>query len=186
MPHTFEKLEIADMILVTPKVFGDERGFFTETYKKSEFIKNGIKEEFVQDNHSKSIKNVFRGLHYQLNPKAQGKLVRCTSGNIFDVGVDLRKGSPTFGKYCGRILSEENKQMLYIPRGFAHGFVVLSEFAEVLYKADEEYSPENDRSILWNDPDIGINSDVENPTISEKDKNAPLLKDAEINFIYGG
>lgn len=182
MPFEFKKLKIAEIKLVIPKVFGDERGFFLETYKQSEFVQNGINENFVQDNHSKSTRGVLRGLHYQLNPKAQGKLVRCTKGSIFDVGVDLRKDSPTFAQWCGAVLSEENKQMLYIPQGFAHGFVVLSNDAEVLYKATDEYSPENDRSIRFDDPQINVDWGVSNPLVSDKDKNAPLLKDAELNF----
>lgn len=185
MPFEFQKQEIPEIMLVTPKVFGDERGFFMETYKKSEFIENGITEDFVQDNHSSSTKNVIRGLHYQLNPNAQGKLVRCTKGEIFDIGVDLRKNSPTFGKWCGVKLTGENKKMLYIPAGFAHGFVTLSDIAEVLYKATEEYSANNDRSIRWNDETINIDWNIDNPIISEKDKKAPFLKDAEINFKYG-
>ena len=138
----------------------------------------------MQDNHSKSTYGVLRGLHYQKNPKAQGKLVRCIKGKILDVAVDIRKGSPTFGKWVSAILSEENKHMLYVPVGFAHGFAVLSEEAEVLYKTTDEYSPEHDRGILWNDPEIGIDWQVENPIISEKDKNLPLLKDADINFEF--
>jgi dTDP-4-dehydrorhamnose 3,5-epimerase len=184
VPFKFKKLEIPELILVTPKVFGDNRGFFVETYKKSEFIANGIKEEFVQDNHSSSTKGVLRGLHYQKNPKAQGKLIRCTRGEIFDVGVDIRKGSPTFGKWCGVILSEENRDMLYVPAGFAHGFAVLSEKAEVQYKTTEEYSSENDRGIRWNDPHIGIEWDIRNPIISDKDDAQPFLQDADINFVY--
>lgn len=178
MPFIFEKLDINDVVLITPKIFPDERGFFTETYKKSEFCKNGIEAEFVQDNHSKSAQGVLRGLHYQKKPKAQAKLVRCTSGKIFDVAVDLRKDSKTFGKWTGAILSEENKKMLFIPEGFAHGFIVLSDSAELMYKASDEYSPENDRGIRYNDPEINIDWGVEfEPLVSEKDKNQPFLKD---------
>lgn len=179
MPFVFEKTEIEDVILVTPKVFGDERGFFAETYKKSEFEANGIADEFNQDNHSKSVKGVLRGLHYQLPPHTQAKLVRCVKGKIFDVAVDIRKSSKTFGKHVGRILSEENKQMLYIPAGFAHGFEVLSDEAEFLYKCSGEYAPECDRGVLWNDPDIGISWCTKSPILSQKDKNQPLLKDAK-------
>lgn len=184
MPFEFKKLDIPEIILVKPKIFADERGFFLETYKYTEFKENGIKDIFIQDNHSKSQKGVLRGLHYQKNPKAQAKLVRCVKGSIFDVGVDIRKGSPTFGKWAGAVLSEDNKEMLYIPEGFAHGFVVLSDVAEVLYKASDEYSPENDAAILWNDSSIGINWGVENPLVSEKDGKAPLLNVADNNFIY--
>lgn len=184
MPFEFEKQRIPEIILVKPKVFGDDRGFFKETYKKSDFVNNGIAEEFVQDNHSKSVKNVIRGLHYQINPKAQGKLLRCTKGEIFDVGVDIRKGSPTFGQWVGVILSEENHYMLYIPAGFAHGFSVLSDNAELLYKTTQEYSAENDRSIRYDDPSIAVDWKVIHPIVSEKDANASTLANADINFTY--
>ncbi|GAB6077184.1 dTDP-4-dehydrorhamnose 3,5-epimerase [Desulfurobacterium crinifex] len=186
MPFEFIRTEIPEVIIVKPKVFSDERGFFMETYKKSDFVKVGIDTDFVQDNHSKSVKGVLRGLHYQLEPKAQGKLVRCIKGRIFDVAVDIRKGSPTFGKWVGVELSEENKLMLWIPKGFAHGFLTLSEEAEIVYKVSGgEYSPEHDRSIRWNDPDIGIEWPLEGePILSEKDKIAPFLKDAEVNLVY--
>lgn len=178
MPFDFEKLKIPDVVLVKPKVFGDNRGFFMESYKKSEFFKAGIKEEFIQDNHSKSTKGVLRGLHYQLKPFSQAKLVRCTKGKIFDVAVDIRKGSNTFGEWVSVELSEENKQILYIPEGFAHGFVVLSDEAELLYKTNNEYSVEHDRGLKWNDTDIDIDwgLDIE-PIISEKDKKQPCIKD---------
>ena len=180
MAFEFKKLSIPDVILVEPKVFDDERGFFLEGYKKSEFFANGIDVEFNQDNHSKSTKGVLRGLHYQLEPKAQAKLVRCIQGEIFDVAVDIRKNSPTFGKWVGEKLSAENKKMLFIPEGFAHGFVVLSETAELLYKASNEYSKEHDRGIYWNDSDIAIDWGIDfEPILSEKDKNQPLLKDIE-------
>ena len=178
MPFEFKKLSIPDVILVIPKVFDDERGFFLESYKKTEFHKNGITVEFNQDNHSKSTKNVLRGLHYQAAPKAQAKLVRCIAGEIFDVAVDIRKNSPTYGKWVGEKLSAENKHMLFIPEGFAHGFRVLSDKAELIYKASNEYSKEHDRGILWNDPDINVNwgSDFE-PVLSDKDKHQPKLKE---------
>ncbi len=180
MPFEFKQLEIQDVILVVPKVFEDERGFFLEGYKKSEFEKNGINIEFNQDNHSKSSKGVLRGLHYQLAPKAQAKLVRCIRGEILDVAVDIRKNSPTFGKWVSAKLTEDNKCMLYIPEGFAHGFVVLSDTAELLYKASNEYSKEHDRGILWNDPDINIKWDIDfEPVLSEKDKKQPRLKDVK-------
>ncbi|NPA16488.1 MAG: dTDP-4-dehydrorhamnose 3,5-epimerase [Aquificae bacterium] len=190
MPFEFIKTNIPDVVLVKPKVFGDERGFFMETYKKSDFEKAGIDTDFVQDNHSKSVKGVLRGLHYQKEPFAQGKLVRCIRGRIFDVAVDIRKGSPTFGKWVGFELSEENKLMLWIPKGFAHGFLVLSEEAEIIYKVSGgEYSPEHDAGIIWNDRDININwpmAEVGNIILSEKDKKLPHLKNADINFVYGG
>ncbi|ACN99669.1 dTDP-4-dehydrorhamnose 3,5-epimerase [Sulfurihydrogenibium azorense Az-Fu1] len=187
MPFEFIKTEIPEVLIVKPKVFSDDRGFFLEFYKESEFKAAGIDTNFVQDNHSKSVKGVLRGLHYQLNPKAQGKLVRCIKGKIFDVAVDIRKKSPTFGKYVAVELSEENKLMLWIPKGFAHGFLVLSEEAEIIYKVSgSEYSPEHDRAIRWNDPDINIKWPIDTyPILSQKDEKAPFLKDAEINFIYG-
>ena len=183
MPFDFKKLSIKDVILVTPRVFEDERGFFQETYKKSDFYANGIDVEFNQDNHSKSTKGVLRGLHYQMTPKAQAKLVRCVQGEIFDVAVDLRKNSPTFGKWVGEKLSAENKNMLFIPEGFAHGFVVLSETAELVYKASNEFSKEHDRGILWNDPKIGINWGIDiEPILSDKDKKQPKLEEAKDLF----
>lgn len=180
MPFEFEKLEIEDVILVKPKVFGDNRGFFMESYKKSEFVKNGIDREFVQDNHSKSTKGVLRGLHYQANPKAQAKLIRCSKGKIYDAIVDLRKNSNTFGKWLKVELSEENKHMLFIPEGFAHGFVVLSDEAELLYKTNTEFSPEHDRGLLYCDEEVNIDWDINfEPILSEKDKTQPKL--CEIN-----
>lgn len=180
MPFTFKNLEIDGLILIEPRVFPDDRGFFMETYKKTDFIKNGINAEFIQDNHSKSVKGVLRGLHYQMHPHAQGKLVRCISGEIFDVAVDIRKDSPTFGKWVGEKLSADNKKMLYIPVGFAHGFLVLSDTAEIAYKVHGgEYSPECDRGVMWNDPQIGIDWGVQDVLVSDKDSKQPLLKDAE-------
>jgi len=180
MPFRFQRLDIPDVVLIEPTIFEDERGFFMESYKYSEFANFGIKEKFVQDNHSKSIKGVLRGLHYQKHPKAQAKLVRVIRGKIFDVAVDIRRNSPTYGKWVGIVLSEENKKMLYIPVGFAHGFCVLSDEAEVLYKTTEEYAPEYDRGIIWNDPDIDIKWPIDNPILSSKDAALPRLKDAEI------
>ena len=174
-------------MLVAPKIFGDERGFFMESYKQSDFVANGIVENFRQDNHSKSVKNVVRGLHFQLNPTPQGKLVRCTQGEIFDVAVDLREGSPTYGQWVGEKLSDENKKMLYVPAGFAHGFSVLSETAEVLYKTTNEYNHELDGGIAYNDPDINVDWKINGePLISDKDKNLKTLKETKINFTYDG
>ncbi|OGH96508.1 MAG: dTDP-4-dehydrorhamnose 3,5-epimerase [Candidatus Melainabacteria bacterium GWF2_32_7] len=184
MPLEFKKLDIPEVILIKPKVFSDSRGFFAETYKYSEFRQNGIPQIFVQNNHSKSSKGVLRGLHYQKNPKVQAKLVKCIRGEIFDVAIDIRKGSPSFGKWVGVILSEDNKEMLFIPEGFAHGFLVLSDDAEIIYSVTEEYSPENDRGIRWDDPEIGINWQIDNFIISEKDLKQPLLKDIDNNFVY--
>lgn len=182
MPFEFKKLEIPEVILIQPRSFGDDRGFFVETYKRSEFVNFGITDNFVQDNHSRSVKNVLRGLHYQKNPMAQSKLVRCVQGEIFDVGVDIRKNSPTFGKWVGEILSAENKRQLYVPAGFAHAFLVLSDTAEVVYKTSEEYSPENDAGIKWNDPKININWNCNNPLVSDKDDKLPYLDEADNNF----
>ena len=178
MPFEFERLAINDVILVKPKFFGDNRGFFMEAYKKSDFFANGIDVEFNQDNHSKSVKGVLRGLHYQEKPYGQAKLVRCSRGRIYDVAVDIRKESETFGKYVKVELSEENKHMLFIPEGFAHGFVVLSDEAELLYKASGEYCPSADRGILWCDKDINIDWEIDfEPILSEKDKVQPLLRE---------
>ena len=163
------------LFVITPKVFSDDRGFFKETYKKSEFIKAGITEDFVQDNHSKSQKDVLRGLHYQQGEHAQGKLVRCVRGEVFDVAVDIRPDSPTFRQWFGIILTEENHRMLYIPAGFAHGFLTLTEGAELVYKTTAEYHANSDRGIIWNDPNIGIDWKCSDPILSEKDKNHPKL-----------
>jgi len=180
VPFTFEPMEIPDVVLVRPRVFEDERGFFLESYKRSDFVAAGINEEFVQSNHSFSAKGVIRGLHYQKNPAAQSKLVRAIAGVIFDVAVDIRKGSPTFGKWVGVELSAENKKMLYIPVGFAHGFAVLSDTAEVMYKTTNEYCPEADAGIAWDDPAIGIDWCLAEPVLSGKDMANPLLEEAEI------
>ena len=178
MTFEFKKLEIPDVILIKPKVFEDERGFFMETYKKEDFDeKAGIKGEFIQDNHSKSEYGVLRGLHFQKEPYAQTKIVRCVSGEIYDVAVDLRKNSPTFGRYVSVELSEENKFMVYVPKGFAHGFLVLSENAEVIYKVDNVYAPGYETGLIWNDEDIGIKWPVDNPIISQKDRNLLTLKE---------
>jgi len=184
MPFEFVRLELPGLVLVKPRIFDDGRGFFLELYKRSDFVQAGISEHLVQDNYSKSAKGVLRGLHYQKDPKAQGKLVTCIKGRIFDVAVDIRKGSPSYGKWAGAELTEENKHLLYVPPGFAHGFQVLSEAAEVLYKCTDEYSPAHDRGIIWNDPDIGVAWPLGNPQLSGKDKVHPGLKDADINFIF--
>lgn len=175
------RLTIPDVILFTPKVFGDERGFFYESFNQQKFAElTGLKREFVQDNHSKSQQGVLRGLHYQLPPKAQGKLVRVVHGDVFDVAVDIRKRSPTFGQWVGATLSAENKQQMWIPEGFAHGFVTLSDTAEFLYKTTDYYAPEYERSIAWDDPAIGIDWPFKSePALSAKDQNAQLLAAAE-------
>jgi dTDP-4-dehydrorhamnose 3,5-epimerase len=184
MPFLFKKLIIPEVILIEPKKFPDDRGFFMETYKHSEFARNGISEYFMQDNYSRSARGVLRGLHYQRDPNAQGKLVQCINGKIFDVAVDMRKGSPSFGQWVGAELSEENSLMLYIPPAFAHGFIVLSETANVLYKCTKEYAPESDGGIIWNDPDIQIRWPVNDPILSDKDKRHPFLKDSGNTFEY--
>lgn len=172
---------IPDVLIIEPKVFGDERGFFYESFNLAKFeAAIGEKANFVQDNHSRSVKNVLRGLHYQIQ-QPQGKLVRATLGTVFDVAVDLRKSSPTFGQYVGVELSAENKRMLWVPKGFAHGFVVLSETAEFLYKTTDYYAPEFERSIAWNDPTINIQWPTQGaPTLSAKDQQAKLLTEAEV------
>lgn len=186
MAFVFTKLDIPGVILIQTDLHGDNRGFFMETYKYSEFIRAGISEKFVQDSHSMSAKNVLRGLHYQLSPKAQGKLVRCIKGEIFDVAVDIRPSSKNYGKWVSAILSEENHTELYIPAGFAHGFCVLSEKVEVLYKQTNEYDRELERGILWNDPVIGIKWPIGSPTIAERDSKFPPLQSAENNYQQNG
>jgi dTDP-4-dehydrorhamnose 3,5-epimerase len=179
------RLSIPEVILLTPKVFADERGFFMESFNANRFTElTGVSANFVQDNHSKSQRGVLRGLHYQLPPKAHGKLVRVIQGEVFDVAVDIRKNSPSFGQWVGARLSAENKQQLWVPEGFAHGFLTLSETSEFLYKITDYYAPECERSICWNDADIGIEWPLEGePSLSGKDQVATPLKSAEI-FIY--
>ncbi|MDW7657233.1 MAG: dTDP-4-dehydrorhamnose reductase [Bacillota bacterium] len=177
------KTDIEDVLIIDPKVFGDYRGWFTESYSRKAFNAAGIDIDFVQDNHSMSAqKGTLRGLHFQTNPKAQTKLIRCTKGKILDVAVDLRKGSPTYKKWTGVELSEENKKLLLIPKGFAHGFLTLTDHAEVQYKVDEYYAPECDRSIRFDDPDIGVAWGIDAPILSEKDIKAPLLRDSDVDF----
>lgn len=176
-------LKLTDAFVLEPVVHCDHRGFFMESYNDSLFKQHGIAYNFIQDNHSLSAEaGVLRGLHYQLNPKAQTKLIRVLTGAIYDVIVDIRKSSPTFGQWVGVILSEHNHRQLLVPKGFAHGFCTLVPNTQVLYKVDEYYSPENDRGILWNDPALGIDWPTSNPTLSDKDQRHPLLKDAEMNF----
>ncbi|MBB6732277.1 dTDP-4-dehydrorhamnose 3,5-epimerase [Cohnella zeiphila] len=171
--------------LIDPAVFGDNRGFFMESYNAQNFASNGIEHIFVQDNHSLSAEaGVLRGLHYQLNPKAQTKLVRVAAGAIYDVVVDIRRGSPTFGLWQGFILSAGNKRQLLVPQGFAHGFCTLVPNTEVLYKVDELYSPEHDRGIAWNDPALGVDWPTDKPILSEKDGRHPVLSEAEHNFEF--
>ncbi|WP_448583929.1 dTDP-4-dehydrorhamnose 3,5-epimerase [Thermocrinis sp.] len=185
----FTKIEtpLKGVYILQPTVFEDHRGFFMESYNKKDFEEIGLYFDFVQDNHSLSVQaGVLRGLHFQLEPKAQTKVVRCLKGVIYDVVVDLRKGSPTYKRWIGVIISEYNKRQIVVPKGFAHGVLTLVPNTEILYKVDEYYSPEHDMSIRWDDPDIGIEWPIANPILSEKDKNAPYLRDVEdrINFYY--
>lgn len=174
------KTAINDVLIFEPTVFGDERGFFMETFRESEFRELGLNVQFVQDNHSLSSKGVLRGLHYQIR-QAQGKLVRVIAGEVYDVAVDLRKNSATFGQHVGVHLSAENKHIFWVPPGFAHGFVVLSEKAEFIYKCTEYYAPEHELSLLWNDPQLNINWPLAGePELSNKDQKGVLLADAEV------
>lgn len=188
MPFEFKPFpEMPDVVLVEPKAFGDDRGWFMETFKESDFAKHGIAGAFRQDNHSRSTgKHTLRGLHYQTEPMAQGKLVRCPLGEILDVAVDIRKGSPTFGKHVSAVLSAENRRMLWVPPGFAHGVLTLTDVADVMYKCTNEYAPANDRSIRWNDPQIAFPWPTTSPLLSKKDAEAPFLKDANNNFTWSG
>jgi len=176
------KLSIPDVVLFEPKVFGDDRGFFFESFNKSVFEEaTGLKHDFVQDNHSRSVRNVLRGLHYQIK-QPQGKLVRVIVGEVFDVSVDIRKSSPTFGKWVGETLSAENKRILWIPEGFAHGFLVLSDVAEFIYKTTDYWAPEYERTIIWNDPTLAINwNNVQEPALSGKDAKGILLANADLS-----
>lgn len=176
---------LPDVIVIEPRASVDERGWFLESYKRSEFEKHGIPFEFVQDNHSHSIaKGILRGLHFQKKPAEQGKLVRCVFGELFDVAVDIRKGSPRYAKWVSATLSAENQRMMWIPPGFAHGYLTMSGVSDVLYKVTCEYSPAHDRSVRWNDPTIGIKWPITNPILSKKDAEAPLLADADSNLVW--
>lgn len=179
--------KLPEVLVVEPKAHGDHRGFFMESYNHETLVRLGIRHEFIQDNHSLSVEaGILRGLHYQLTPKTQTKLVRVLSGAVYDVVVDIRKGSPTYGQWVGVILSAENKRQILVPQGFAHGVCTLVPHTELLYKVDQYYSPEHDRGIAWNDPELGIDWPVSNPILSEKDCQHPPLQQAEINFVYGG
>ena len=179
---TFNRTSIEGVCVIESKVFGDDRGYFTETYKKSDFEEAGLHYDFVQDNQSRSKKGVLRGLHFQ-KKFPQAKLVRVIEGEVFDVAVDMRKDSPTYGKWAGVVLSEQNKRQFMIPRGFAHGFLVLSEYATFCYKCDELYHPEDEGGIMWNDPEVGIEWPfTEGLLLSEKDMKHPLLKDCGVFF----
>ncbi|WP_420628068.1 dTDP-4-dehydrorhamnose 3,5-epimerase [Candidatus Leptofilum sp.] len=186
MPFQFRQLAIPEVISVEPQLFGDSRGFFMETYQFEIFAANGIAASFVQDNHSRSAKGVLRGLHYQKEPHAQGKLLKVVIGEIFDVAVDIRRSSPTFGQWVGEILSAENGRLLYVPPGFAHGFCVLSETADLMYKTTDYYHPASEKGIMWNDPQIGIAWPISNPLLSARDQKLPTLAEADFNFVYDG
>jgi dTDP-4-dehydrorhamnose 3,5-epimerase len=173
------KTELPDVLLIEPKVFGDARGFFYESFQAARYTQAGITGPFVQDNHSRSVKGTLRGLHFQ-EPRSQGKLVQVLRGTVYDVAVDVRRGSPTFGRWVGVELSEAQPRQLWIPPGFAHGFCVLSESADFFYKCTEFYAPEAERSIAWNDPQIGIRWPMTDPILSAKDRDAPRLEDAPV------
>lgn len=181
MPFTVSPTLIPDVLVLSPKVFGDSRGFFFESFNSRDFKEaTGLQLDFVQDNHSKSARGVLRGLHYQIQ-HPQGKLVRVVQGSVFDVAVDLRKSSPSFGQWVGEILSEENNKQLWVPPGFAHGFLVLSESAQFLYKTTDYWYPEHERSLLWNDPQVGINWPIDcKPQLAAKDEAGRLLEDADL------
>ena len=183
---TIHETALPGVFLIEPKVFGDARGYFYESYNERAFHEAGITARFVQDNVSRSQRGVLRGLHYQLEPHAQGKLVRVMAGEVFDVAVDIRRGSPTFGRWYGVLLTADNRRSLWVPPGFAHGFCVTSDTAEFTYKVTDFYAPTHDRSILWNDPEIGIAwlDEVNEALLSEKDRRGARLADAEINFTY--
>lgn len=187
MPFRFRQSpSIPEIIIIEPETFLDERGWFLESYRKSDFEKHGIPFDFKQDNHSRSIaRGTLRGLHYQKWPAAQAKLVRCVVGEVLDVAVDIRKGSPTYSKWVSANLSCENHLMMWVPEGFAHGFLVTTGIAEVEYKLTAEYDQAQDRAIRWDDPVIGIKWPISNPVLSEKDAAAPYLKDADNNFVWG-
>lgn len=180
MPFTFTPTEIPEVIVISPRVFQDPRGYFLETWKNSDFKANGIIEDFVQENVSYSTKDVIRGLHYQIPPSAQGKLVSCVQGSIYDVAVDIRKSSPTFGQWVGRELNSENRDMMYVPVGFAHGFYTQSDTALVVYKVTAEYDQPRERGIIWNDPTLNVDWGGGGAILSDKDEILPLFKDAEL------
>lgn len=186
MSFKFEDMDIPDVKLITPHIFEDERGVLIKPYMRSEFEKHSITCSFNEEIHSKSTKGVIRGLHFQKRPMAQGKLLCAIKGSVFDVAVDIRKGSPTYGKWVSTILSSENKMLFWIPAGFAHGFLFLEDWSEVSYMGTAEYSRENERGIIWNDPAINIKWPLDGikPILSEKDSKLPFLKDVDNNFVY--
>ncbi len=183
MPFTFQSTKIKDVILVEPRSFNDDRGFFYENYKKSDFLKNGIVYDFVQDNTSKSEKGVIRGMHFQAPPHEQGKLVRAVQGEILDVAIDIRIGSPTYGKWVSEVLTSENKRMLWVPPGFAHGFLTLTE-AVVHYKVTNEYNKDSEGGVMWNDRELGIDWPLGNPSLSPKDTEWPSFDGLQSPFKF--
>ena len=184
MPFQFERLQIPDVVLIKTVLRGDARGFFRETFKQSEIAAFGLPTNFVQDNHSRSAHGVVRGLHYQKQPHAQGKLLVVASGEIFDVAVDIRKGSPTYAHWVAQTLSAENGCMMWVPPGFAHGFCVLSDSMDLFYKVTAEYSSESERGIIWNDPEIAIQWPISKPSLSGRDAQLPRLREADNDFIF--
>ncbi len=184
MPFEFKQTDIREVVEVTAKSFSDERGYFAELFKGSAFREGGLDIDIVQVNHSHSERNVLRGLHYQMNPKAQGKLVGVMHGEVFDVAVDIREGSPTYGQWVGAMLSAEKKNLLWVPKGFAHGYFTVSDEADVLYFVDEEYAPETERGIIWNDIDLAIEWPSEDVLLSERDQEFGELSEGENNFKY--
>jgi dTDP-4-dehydrorhamnose 3,5-epimerase len=184
MPFTFQPLAIPDLILIEARHSQDARGFFLETYKRSAFAAHGIDVSFVQDNYSRSVCGVLRGLHFQKPPSAQGKLVQVIRGEVLDVAVDIRRGSPTYGQWAGLRLSGDRFQLLYIPVGFAHGFCVLSDEADFVYKVTAEYAPELEAGILWNDPEVGVEWPVADPIVSPRDAALPRLREADHVFTF--
>ncbi len=175
MPFEFQKTDLEGLVIIQPKIFPDERGEFAEMYKYSDFVAAGIADRFVQTNYSKSMKGVLRGMHYQLAPMAQAKLVRVTAGSVFDVAIDIRKDSPTYGKWVGETLTSELKNMLYIPEGFAHGFCALEDDTLMVYNCSREYSPEHERGIIWNDPSIAIAWPISDPVLADRDASYSVL-----------
>lgn len=185
MPFRFEELHLPGLVLVEETRHGDGRGFFAETYRRSAFAEAGIAAAFVQDNHARSSRGVLRGLHYQLPPNAQGKLVRVVRGEVFDVVVDLRRGSPGYGRWAGVRLSGDGGRALWVPPGFAHGYAVLSDEADLLYKVTAEYAPDLERGVRWDDPEVGVEWPLSNPTLSDKDLGLPGLGGADNPFTFG-
>lgn len=184
MPFKFSEREIPGVRVIEYRKFDDPRGFFMETFRLKEFAENGVRLPFVQDNLSHSIRGVLRGMHYQIEPATQGKLVLVLRGAVYDVGVDIRQGSPTYGKWIGEVISDENRKMLYLPPGLAHGFCVLSQEVDFFYKVTADYAPGLDRGFAWNDPEIGIEWPVSDPILSDRDRRLPPLREADNNCVY--